>query len=307
VGLLAELQRRIPDRWFFRRLLPATVYVLAAVICGAQLGQAHATDLGLARVRIATALTISQAAAPGAAASVVLLAIAVAACAFAVPVAAAAVDVLASGAWPWWLVPLGDRLLAGRRRRWTDPRELGIAAVRAADQGQALRRARLDARRAVTAPEPPAGYTWSADQLAATRQRVRERTSRDITASWAVLLLVLPDSARASLTGARDSYDAACETMAWAVAVVVLGGWWWPAVPLGLLTGLVGWRLLRQSVTGLCAAAEAASTVYAKDLPPGLPGGGLLAVAYRRWLTGGGLPAVAYLHRWPTGTAAAAR
>jgi hypothetical protein len=264
VSLLAELQSRIPDRWFFRRLLPATVYVLAAVICGGQLGQAHATDLGLARERIATALKISQS---GAAASLVLLAFAVAVCSFVVPVAAAGVDVLASGAWPWWLVPLGDRVLAARRRRWTDPKELGIAAVRSGDQGQALRKARLDARRAVTSPEPPAGYTWSADQLAATRQRVRERTSLDITASWAALLLVMPESARASLTGARDSYDAACETVAWAVAVVVLGAWWWPAVLLGLLTGFAGWRLLRQSVTGLCELAEAAVAVYAKDLP----------------------------------------
>jgi hypothetical protein len=74
-------------------------------------------------------------------------------------------------------------------------------------------------------------------------------------------------TARASLTGARDSYDAACETVAWAVAVVVLGAWWWPAVLLGLLTGFAGWRLLRQSVTGLCELAEAAVAVYAKDLP----------------------------------------
>jgi hypothetical protein len=267
VGLLAELQRRIPDRWFFRRLLPATVYILIAVICGGQLGQAHVTDLGLARMRIATALTISQSAAPGAAASIVLLAIAVAACSFAVPVAAAGVDVLASGAWPWWLVPLGDRVLAARQARWTDPKELGIAAVRSGDQGHVLRKARLDARRAVAPPEPPQGYTWSAERLAATRQRVRERTNLDITASWAALLLVMPDSARASLTGARDSYDAACETVAWAVAIVVLGAWWWPAIPLGLATGLVGWRLVRQSIVGLCEAAEAAATVYAKALP----------------------------------------
>lgn len=268
MGLLAELQSRIPDRWFFRRLLPATVYVLAVVICGAQLGQAHATDLGLARERIATALRISQSAAPRAVASLVLLALAVAVCSFVVPVAAAGVDVLASGAWPWWLVPLGDRVLVARRGRWTDPRELGIVAVRAGDQGQALRRARLDARRAVTPAQPPTGYTWSADQLAAARQRVRERTGLDITTSWAALLLVMPESARTSLTGARDSYDAACEMVAWAVAVVVLGVWWWPAVLLGLLTGLVGWRLLRESVTGLCEAAEATAAVYAKDLPP---------------------------------------
>jgi hypothetical protein len=271
VGLLAELQRRIPDRWFFRRLLPATIYILAAVICGGQLGQAHATDLGLARQRIATALKISQSAAPGAAASVVLLAVAVAACSFAVPAAAAGVDILASGAWPWWLVPLGDRLLAARRGRWPDPKELGIEAVRSGDQGHALRKARLDARRAVTPPEPPVCCTWSADRLAATRQRVRERTSLDITAGWAALLLVIPDSARASLTGARGSYDAACETVVWAVAIVVLGAWWWPAIPLGLATALVGWRLLRQSVAALCEAAEAAATVYAKDLPQARP------------------------------------
>ena len=43
-----ELQRRIPDKWFFQRLLPAAVYVVLAVLCGAQLGQGHWADVGLA-------------------------------------------------------------------------------------------------------------------------------------------------------------------------------------------------------------------------------------------------------------------
>lgn len=175
MGLLADLERRIPDRWFFRRLLPAAMFVVIAVVCGGQLGQARWDDLGLARARIASTLTVSGSSAPGAAASVVLLAVAVAVLAFAVPVAADGVDALASGIWPWWLAPLGDRLREVRAIRWVPPGELGAEAVRQRGKGHRLRAARMDARRAAASSVGPGHATWSADQFAIARERIRER------------------------------------------------------------------------------------------------------------------------------------
>src|SRR5215472_14727560 len=125
------MQRRIPDRWFFRRLLPAAVYVVVAVVCGGQLGQSRWADLSLAKEKVAAALQLRGPAESSEIASLVLLAVAVAIFAFAVPLVAAGVDALTSGVWPWWLVPLGDRVRAARQRRWRPRADLGADAVRA--------------------------------------------------------------------------------------------------------------------------------------------------------------------------------
>ena len=267
MGVFMELQRRIPDRWFFRRLLPAAVFVAVAVICGGQLGQAHWADLALARDKVAAALRFSGPAASGTIASLILLAVAVAVLALAVPLAAAGIGALASGAWPWWLAPLGDRVRAIRQRRWTPPADIGAKAVRARAAHHPVRAARLDARRAATPDTRPDELTWCGDRFAATRRHVREQTGLDITTAWTALSLVLPDTARTALTGSRDSYDAACEAIAWSVAVVLLGVWWWPALLAGLLLGTIAWRWLRRAVSTFCATVEAIALLHAADLP----------------------------------------
>lgn len=257
MGLFTELQRRIPDKWFFQRLLPAAVYVVLAVLCGAQLGQEHWDDVGLAHSRVAAALSGG-----GAAASVVLLAVAAAACALAVPLAAAGVDVLVSGAWPWWLTPLGSRLRSLRAGRWVSPGDLGKAAVRARADGHEFRAARLDALRARAQEEPPRCVTWAADRFAA----VRERVPHDLSAQWPRLRLLVPDNVRAAMDGARDAYDAACEAIVWSVAVTVLGVWWWPAFVAGVVMWLASWHWLRRAVTGLCDTAEWVFGRYGDEL-----------------------------------------
>lgn len=261
-----EMQRRIPDRWFFRRLLPATVFVVLAGVCGGQLGQAHWSDVGLAREQVAAALRFGGPAASGAIASLVLLAVAVALLAFAVPLAAEGVGALASGAWPWWLVPLGDRIRTARQGHWKSADDIGAKAVLAREKGKRWRAARLDARRAATPADRPEQFTWCGDRFAATRQHIQERAGLEITTAWTALLLVLPDGARTALKDSRDSYDAACEAIVWSVALVLLGGWWWPALPAGLVLATIAWRWLRRSVTAFCATAEAVAVRHAAEL-----------------------------------------
>lgn len=257
MGLLAELQKRIPDGWFLRRLLPAALFVVVATVGGGQLGQRHWDDLGLARERIAAALRLSGGMSTDGAASLVLLAVAVVGAAFAVPFAAGAIGALASGAWPWWLMPLGRRLTALRVRRWAHPDEIGREAVRARAAGRELRADRLDARRARTGSARPGSPTWSGDQFRAAEAHVEAETGVDIASEWTALLLAVPDTSRVALSDARDAYDAACEALAWSAAFTVLGAWWWPAAPIGVVLWLASWQSLRRAVQALCRTTEA--------------------------------------------------
>ncbi|MDF3291288.1 hypothetical protein [Streptomyces silvisoli] len=257
MGLLVELQKRIPDGWFLRRLLPAALFVVVAAVGGGQLGQRHWDDLGLARERIAGALRVSGGTSTRAVASLVLYAVAVVAAAFAVPVVARAIGALTSGAWPWWLMPLGRRLTGWRERCWTHPEDIGKEAVRARAAGRTLRADRLDARRARTASTRPSSPTWSGDRLRATEAHVKAGTGLDVASEWPKLLLVVPDTSRTALSDARDAYDAACEALAWSTALTLLGTCWWPAAPAGVLVGLHSWQSLRGAVGRLCRTTEA--------------------------------------------------
>ncbi|MCX5563149.1 hypothetical protein [Streptomyces sp. NBC_00038] len=268
MGLLVELQKRIPDGWFLRRLLPAALFVVVAAVGGGQLGQRRWDDLGLARERIAGALRLSGGLSADGAASLVLVAVAVMAAAFAVPFAAGAIGALASGAWPWWLMPLGRRLTAWRMRRWAHPEEIGREAVRSRAAGRQLRADRLDARRARTGSARPDSPTWSGDRFRATEAHVRAETGSEVASEWTRLLLAAPDTSRAALSEARDAYDAACEALAWSLAFIILGAWWWPAAPVGLLLWLASWGSLRRAVQALCRTTEAVFVLQHTDPPP---------------------------------------
>ncbi|MFF4607481.1 hypothetical protein ACFY12_32690 [Streptomyces sp. NPDC001339] len=273
MGLLLELQKRIPDRWFLRRLLPAVLFVAVAVVGGGQLGQRHWADLGLARDRIAGALRLSGAAAGEGVATLVLVAVAVAGAAFAVPFAAAAVSALVSGAWPWWLVPLGRRLTLWRARRWVPPREIGEEAVRARAEGREWRAARLDAHRARTASVRPGCPTWSGERLRAAEGRVGRATGADVSEAWTRLLLEVPDASRVALSEARDAYAGACEALVWSAAFTLVGIWWWPAALVGLLLWTASWHSLRRAVEELCRTTEAVFALRYADTDTDRPSG----------------------------------
>jgi hypothetical protein len=268
VGLLLELQQRIPDRWFLRRLLPAAVFV-AAVIAGVTLGQSRWADAGLARQRLTDYLGGTSASLT-AAALVYLLP--VAAGAFIVPVAATAVAALAGGAWPWWLAPLGDRIRDARAARWSPARELDLKAVAALRDKRPWRAARLKARAAAAQPARPSTATWIGDRLELAAARVQQSLGLDVHSAWAELLLRLPENAGTALNDARDGYDAAAEAFAWSVAYLVLGIWWWPAAVAGLVGALTSWRWLRRAADALASTAEAVARVTTSAPGTGAPG-----------------------------------
>ncbi|MFE6336144.1 hypothetical protein ACFVOK_23505 [Streptomyces sp. NPDC057798] len=271
LGLLAELQKRIPDGWFLRRLLPAALFVMVALVGGGALGHSRWNDVPLARARIADALRTSGGLSADGFASLVLFAVPVVAAAFAVPYAAAAIGALASGAWPWWLMPVGRRVTAWRVGRWAAPDLLARQAVRARADGHALRADRLNARaaraRSAGRPDSP---TWCGDRFRRTEAQVARDTGGDVVSGWTALLLGAEEAPRAALAQTRDSYDAACEALAWSAAFAVLGAWWWPAAVAGVLLGLASWRSLRTAAEALCRTTEAAFTLHPPDpAPPG--------------------------------------
>ncbi|MFD5915456.1 hypothetical protein ACFVYP_03060 [Kitasatospora sp. NPDC058201] len=267
MGLLLELQKRIPDGWFLRRLLPAVLLVVVAAV-GGRLGHRHWADRGLAREAVAGVLRFDGGLASDSAAVLALLAVAAVVAAFLLPFAAGAVGALASGAWPWWLTPLGERLTRRRARRWASPAEIARQAVRARAAGRELRAARLDALRARANPIAPTGPTWSGDRLRAAEERIRATTGADVAEAWTGLFLGASDASREALSAVRDSYDAACEGLVWGAAFAVVGLWWWPSAVVGILVGLASWRSLRRAVDSLCRTTEAVFALRQTDSPP---------------------------------------
>jgi hypothetical protein len=264
VGLLLELQHRIPDRWFLRRLLPAAIFVAAAFVA-AVAGQSRWSDFGLARARLSGYLGHTTSSAT---ATVLIYLLLIAAAAFTVPVIGAGIGTAAAGGWPWWLAPLGDRIRAARAGRWASRDTLTRKAVLALADGRRWRAARLKARAASATTSEPATATWIGDRLAGAADEIRECLGVDVYSSWAELLLRLPEEARTALTDARDGYDAACDASGWSLAYLILGVWWWPAAVVGLVLALISWRWLRNGARVLASTAVAAARVAADPSRP---------------------------------------
>jgi hypothetical protein len=263
MGLLLELQSRVPDRWFLRRLLPSAVFAAVAFLAGG-LGQSRWNDAHLATLRLQRYLGAEDGGASvHTTAALLLYAVVVGAGAFAVPVAAQAVGAFAAGAWPWWLAPVSDRIRHLRNRRWQEPEELRKDALLARGNGQTLRSARLDARAAAVLPSRPTTPTRTGDRLRAAADQVRRDRGLDVETSWVALLLDLPEAARTAVLDARDGYDGACEAMVWSIAYLVLGGWWWPAAAVGAVLWVSAWRWLRRAGEALGDTVEAVTRVVA--------------------------------------------
>ena len=104
----------------------------------------------------------------------------------------------------------------------TDPR-------RSADKAMA----RADRICLVEADRP----TWIGDRLRACHVRIDRAYGLDLNAAWPRLWLIVPDTVRTELGAARDAFSSAARLTAWAILYLILGIWWWPAIPIALITG----------------------------------------------------------------------
>ena len=139
--------------------------------------------------------------------------------------------------------------------------------------------------------------TWIGDRLRACRVRVERAYGLDLDAAWPRLWLIVPDTVRAELGAARDAFGVAARLTAWAILYLILGAWWWPAVPIALITGATGIIRARQATDNLGDLVEAAVDLHVRGL----------AVQIGENLTGPLTPAIGQLLTGRCGRAAGTR
>lgn len=241
-GLLAEIGRKLADRWLSALVLPGVLFVAAAG-CGWWLGHPHALDTALLEDRtggLGRRLDGRPAAVVLAAAGVLLGATA----------AGLAVQGIAAGVRRAWVARSPARWVARRRRR----AEAALAA-----RG-----------RTVPARYLPARATAVGDRFRLVDQRLDAQYGLAVSLAWPRLWLLLPDTATTALGDAATRYRASAETTAWGVLYLLLGTLWWPAALVGLLTAAVGHTRARSTSAALADLVESAVDVHQRLLADAL-------------------------------------
>jgi hypothetical protein len=256
-GLLAEIGQRLADRWAALLAMPGLLY-LAAVTAASVLGQGHAVSYPVLDRKIT-----AWAADPvlKSAGGVVLIIATILAGSVVAGLTAAAGGRFIENLWTLpgrhapasWLV---------RRRRNRSIRYKDIAD-NSADPSEVRRAiARADRISPIKADRP----TWVGDRLRACHVRIERTYGLDLNAAWPRIWLIVPDSVRTELGAARDAFSAAARLTAWAVLYLILAIWWWPAVPIALITGAASISKARLATGNLADLIESVVDLYNRDL-----------------------------------------
>jgi hypothetical protein len=254
-GLLAELGRRLAERWFTLLVLPGMVYLLVAA-AGFALGQGEWHDW--ARLSdVFDSLTTGERQHQESLVVRTLLVLLTA-----VPVSAA-LGMLAQalagpaerwrcGQWPRPFSRPAQRLTERRARRWNDANEKYRLSGEAAD---AFRRNEI----AVIVPERA---TRLGDRLLAPAERLRVEYGIDLAIVWPRLWLLLPASTREILTEARSRLDAAFALDGWAVLYLLLAVRWWPALLVAVTAAVVAGRRAAPAAQAYADLVESAVDLH---------------------------------------------
>ncbi len=299
-GFLAELGRKLADRWLTLLVLPGALLVAAAAIAGT-LGQAHALDLALLRARITGVAATPAAHSPG---TLLLAAGGILAASALAGLAAAALGSAISRAWTAsgpagtpggngtiarfrpasWLTARRVRSWQKRDDRWRAARgaaeplrrsaaliDAGMDATAPAETAAAARVATRMAdaalaRRNRIGRAEPARPTWIGDRFRDAEERVASAYHLDIAVAWPRLWVLLPDNLRADLSAAYDSYTASARLVGWALLYVLIGAWWWPSLLIAAVTIITGWARGRTCTTVLADLIEVAVDLHGRTL-----------------------------------------
>jgi hypothetical protein len=262
IGFMGEIGQKLADRWAALLAIPGLLY-LSAVTAAVVLGQHKALSYPAASKQIsAWAISPAVKSVGGA----LLIAAAVLACSVLVGLAAAAggrfVETL-------WTLP-GKHVPARWLASWRRNRSRDAKAV--ADDPDATpaqvreAMARADRICVIEADCP----TWIGDRLRACHTRIDRTYGLDLTAAWPRLWLIVPDGTRTELGAARDAFSSTARLTAWAVLYLVLGIWWWPAIPIALITVATAIIKAHQATANLADLIEAAADMYSRDLATAL-------------------------------------
>jgi len=265
-GFLAEIGSKLADRWAALLALPGLLY-LAAVTAAAVLGQQHALSYPFLSGKITSWADSPVLRSAGGA---VLIVAAVLAGSVFAGLAATAGGTFVETLWtlPGRYVP-ARWLAEWRKRRSRTAKAIADNPRSSATQvDKAIRRAD---RICLIEPDCP---TWIGDRLRACHVRIARTYGLDLTAAWPRLWLIVPDTVRTELGGARDAFSAATRLTAWAVFYLILGAWWWPALPIALITGATAVIKGRVATGNLADLIESAVDLHGRELGPqlGLPG-----------------------------------
>jgi hypothetical protein len=262
IGFLSAIGQKLADRWAALLAVPGLIY-LAAVTAAVALGQRTALSYPAARRQISAWATSPALKSAGGA---VLITAAVLVGSVLVGLAAAAGGRFAEMLWTLPGKHLPARWLAAWRRSRSqsakadaDDPDATPAQVR-----QAI--AKADRICVIKADCP----TWIGDRLRACHVRIDRAYGLDLTAAWPRLWLIVPDGVRTELGAARDAFSSAARLTAWAVLYLVLGVWWWPAIPIALITGATALVKARQATGNLADLIEAAVDLHSHDLATAL-------------------------------------
>jgi hypothetical protein len=234
-SLLAELGKRLPERWLGAVLLPGLLFVAAAA-CGVLLE--HRSALDLARLnaemdRLGGWLSSRPAA----------TVLAVIGALLAATIAGLAAQGLAAVVRRVWTSRRPSRWVARRRRK-----------AKAGSLERYL----------------PARATEIGDRFRLADERVDAQYGLAVALVWPRLWLLLPETVRPVISGVYSRYQVSTETTAWGLLTALLGLIWWPALALGAIVVLVGYRRGRKSGAALADVVEAAVDTHQRQLAEAL-------------------------------------
>ncbi|MFJ9682026.1 hypothetical protein ACIRP2_28855 [Streptomyces sp. NPDC101194] len=240
--LLAEMGKKVADRWLSALLLPGLLLV-AASVCGVLLGHTSALDpaeLTTELGRLGSRLDSRPAATVLAVVGGLLAATA----------AGLAAQGVAAGVRKVWI--------AHRPRRWVARRRERARAARERAGGQGPDR------------YLPVRATDIGDRFRLVDERVDAQYGLSVALVWPRLWLLLPETVRPVISDASSRYRRAAETAAWGLLTVALGVVWWPALPVGLAMTLIGCRRGRAAAAALADLVEAAVDTQQRQLAEAL-------------------------------------
>jgi hypothetical protein len=277
-GFLAELGKKLAERWLSLLVLPGLLY-LGALTAAYLLGQRHPFDIR----RITTQLD-AWTTTPGitSASGVALVLLATLLAAAGAGLAAQALGSLTERVWladRWqsWPPPLRHLAQARttrRTQRWTDAtetyqRQLDAKGAQRAGHAATSPEVNLgEAHRAVTriAQEKPARPTWIGDRLHAVITRLDREYQLDLTTIWPHLWLSMPDTTRTEITTARESLARATTLAGWGLLYLAVAALWWPGLLIATAIMGTAWRRARTAADTYALLIEAAARLHTAEL-----------------------------------------
>lgn len=275
--LLAELGKKLAERWLSLLVLPGALY-LATLATARALGHSHAIDVPRLIEQV-TAWANAPAARTVGGQAVLLAAILAgsAAIGLAAQYLGSVTEriALASG-WASWPPPLRGvaRTRVTRRRRQWNSAEAAYQQHRENAAEAITRGQRLDptlrhaAYRAMThiALEEPDRPTWVGDRVHAVTIQVERDHHLDLATVWPYLWLTIPDTVRTEITAARAALSRATTLVGWGMLYLPLARWWWPAALISAALTVAAWQRARSATDIYALLLEAATRLHAGGL-----------------------------------------